>query len=258
MTITFKHTKRNNNNISLSEVLENPQIEKIVPLIVPVLVLVLWELSSRTGLLSTRILPATSGIIATAIELASTGELFQHVGISAGRGISGFIVGGSIGFDLGLLNGFSRIAEKLLDGSLQMLRTIPNLALILLIILLFGIGDQARLFLVSMSVFFSIYLNTFHGIRSVAPIVKLILLDHLIADIEPHLPSNIDVVEVDSEGNLDGDASDAEVYVNGFYLKTSTTGKSFMVVTERLYHTPLFRLVATAERAHSTTLYRQS
>lgn len=55
--------------------------------------------------------------------------------------------------------------------------------------------------------------------------MKLILPDHLIADIRPHLPSDIDVVEVDSEGNLDGDASDAEVYVNGFYLKTSTHDK---------------------------------
>src|SRR6476620_7337131 len=55
--------------------------------------------------------------------------------------------------------------------------------------------------------------------------VKLILPDHLIADIEPHLPSDIDVVEVDSEGNLDGDVSDAEVYVNGFYLKASTLDK---------------------------------
>lgn len=55
--------------------------------------------------------------------------------------------------------------------------------------------------------------------------VKLILPDHLIADIQPHLPSDIDVVEVDSEGNFDGDASDAEVYVNGFYLKTSTLEK---------------------------------
>jgi phosphoglycerate dehydrogenase-like enzyme len=55
--------------------------------------------------------------------------------------------------------------------------------------------------------------------------VKLILPDHLIADIEPHLPDDIDVVEVDSEGNLDGDASDAEVYVNGFYLQTSTLDK---------------------------------
>ncbi|MEH2024427.1 ABC transporter permease subunit [Nostoc sp.] len=168
MTITVKRTK-SNNNISLSEVLDNPQIEKIVPWIVPVLVLVLWEISSRTGLLSTRILPAPSGVIATAIKLTSTGELFQNIAISAGRAISGFIIGGSIGFGLGLLNGFSPIAEKLLDSSLQMLRTIPNLALIPLVILWFGIGDQARLFLVSMGVFFPLYLNTFHGIRSVDP-----------------------------------------------------------------------------------------
>ncbi|MEA5603855.1 D-2-hydroxyacid dehydrogenase [Nostoc sp. UHCC 0252] len=55
--------------------------------------------------------------------------------------------------------------------------------------------------------------------------MKLILPDHLIADIRPHLASDIDVVEVDSEGDLDGDVSDAEVYVNGFYLKASTLEK---------------------------------
>ncbi|MEH2066349.1 MAG: ABC transporter permease subunit [Nostoc sp.] len=168
MTITLKHTK-SNSNISLKEVLDNPQVQKIIPWVVPITVLVLWELASRTGLLSTRILPAPSGVIATAIKLGSTGELFQNIGISAGRAISGFIVGGSIGFGLGLLNGFSPVAEKLLDSSLQMLRTIPNLALIPLVILWFGIGDQARLFLVSIGVFFPLYLNTFHGIRSVDP-----------------------------------------------------------------------------------------
>ncbi|MEH2417239.1 D-2-hydroxyacid dehydrogenase [Nostoc sp.] len=69
--------------------------------------------------------------------------------------------------------------------------------------------------------------------------VKLILPDHLIADIEPHLPSDIDVVEVDSEGNLDGDASDAEVYVNGFYLKTSTLDKVLTAAPRLLWqHTP--------------------
>ncbi|MEH1769322.1 ABC transporter permease subunit [Nostoc sp.] len=170
MTITLKRTKSNNNNpIFLNELWENQQFQQIVPWIVPITTLVLWELASRTGLLSTRILPAPSGVIATAIKLGSTGELFQNIGISAGRAISGFIVGGSIGFGLGLLNGFSRVAEKLLDSSLQMLRTIPNLALIPLVILWFGIGDQARLFLVSMGVFFPLYLNTFHGIRSVDP-----------------------------------------------------------------------------------------
>lgn len=168
MTTSFKNTK-SYNKVSLSGVIDSPQFQKIVPWIVPVLVLILWETASRTGLLSSRILPAPSGVVFTAFKLVSTGELFQHIGISAARAISGFVVGGSIGFGLGLLNGFSRLAERLLDSSLQMLRTIPNLALIPLVILWFGIGDQARLFLVSIGVFFPIYLNTFHGIRSVDP-----------------------------------------------------------------------------------------
>ncbi|MBD2298730.1 aliphatic sulfonate ABC transporter permease SsuC [Nostoc sp. FACHB-87] len=167
MTITLKNTK--NISISLSELFQNQQVQKIVPWIVPISVVILWELSSRVGLLSNRILPAPSGVVITALRLAASGELFQHIGISAGRAISGFLVGGSIGFSLGLLNGIFPVAEKLLDSSLQMLRTIPNLALIPLVILWFGIGDQARLFLVSMGVFFPLYLNTFHGIRSVNP-----------------------------------------------------------------------------------------
>jgi len=167
MTIILNKTK--NPSISFDEVLENEQIQKLIPWIVPVLVVVLWELATRTGLLSSRILPAPSSVIFTAIRLASTGELFVNIGISSGRAISGFLVGGSLGFLFGLLNGFSRLAEKLFDTSLQMFRTIPHLALIPLVILWFGIGDQARLFLVSLGVFFPMYLNTFHGIRSVDP-----------------------------------------------------------------------------------------
>jgi sulfonate transport system permease protein len=167
VTISLRNTK--SYNLSLKLLIEHPYIQKIVPWIVPFLVLTLWETASRLGILSSRILPAPSGVLFTAFKLAASGELFHHVGISAARAVSGFIVGGSIGFGLGLLNGFSRVAEKLLDSSLQMLRTIPNLATIPLVILWFGIGDQARLFLVSLGVFFPLYLNTFHGIRSVDP-----------------------------------------------------------------------------------------
>ncbi|MEH2326880.1 MAG: ABC transporter permease subunit [Nostoc sp.] len=167
MTITLKKTK--NSEKSLEAIFNNKYADKIIPWIVPFIVLLLWEIASRTGLLSSRILPAPSSVVFTAFKLASTGELFRHMGISAARAISGFIVGGGIGFILGLLTGFSRIAEQLLDSSLQMLRTIPNLALIPLVILWFAIGDQARLFLVSIGVFFPIYLNTYHGIRNGDP-----------------------------------------------------------------------------------------
>ena len=66
-----------------------------------------------------------------------------------------------------LLTGTFRKAETLLDTTLQMIRNIPALALIPLVILGFGIGESAKLFLVSVGVFFPVYLNTFHGISSV-------------------------------------------------------------------------------------------
>lgn len=151
------------------KLLKNRHIQSLIPWLVPLVIIVLWQLFSSIGLIPVRILPAPLSVVGAAITLAKTGELFRNIAISATRAISGFLLGGSIGFTLGLLNGISPIAEKLLDTSIQMLRTIPNLALIPLVILWFGIGDEARLFLVSLGVMFPIYLNTFHGIRSIDP-----------------------------------------------------------------------------------------
>ena len=101
----------------------------------PITIIVVWQLLSSIGVIPTRILPAPLAVVTAAIKLTQTGELLRNIGISAIRAISGFLLGGSIGFSLGLLNGVSPIAEKLLDTSLQMLRNIPNLALIPLVIL---------------------------------------------------------------------------------------------------------------------------
>ncbi|MBE9057600.1 aliphatic sulfonate ABC transporter permease SsuC [Sphaerospermopsis sp. LEGE 08334] len=154
-------------NKFLFRLIKNRYIQSLVPWVVPVLILIVWQILSSVGVIPTRILPAPLSVLNAAIKMGASGELFKNIGISAARAISGFLLGGSIGFSLGLINGISPIAEKLLDTSLQMLRNIPNLALIPLVILWFGIGDEARLFLVSLGVIFPIYLNTFHGIRSV-------------------------------------------------------------------------------------------
>ncbi|KOP27798.1 alkanesulfonate transporter permease subunit [Hapalosiphon sp. MRB220] len=156
------------NNIQLS-FLKNRHIQSLIPWLVPISIIAFWQIFSSVGLIPTRVLPAPLSVFTAAIQLAKTGELFRNIGISALRAITGFLVGGSIGFSLGLINGISTLAEKLLDTSIQMIRNIPNLALIPLVILWFGIGDEARLFLVSLGVMFPIYLNTFHGIRSVDP-----------------------------------------------------------------------------------------
>jgi sulfonate transport system permease protein len=139
----------------------------LAPWIVPVLLIVVWQLASQNGWLSSRVLPAPLAVVQAAWELARSGELWTHVGVSTWRALAGFAIGGGLGLLLGLLTGTFRIAATLLDSSLQMVRNIPPLALIPLVILWFGIDESAKLFLVSLGVFFPIYLNTYHGIRSV-------------------------------------------------------------------------------------------
>ena len=135
--------------------------------LLPVLLLVWWEIAAQAGWLSIRILPEPFAVLKAAWNLSASGELWRHLAVSSGRAASGFAVGAGLGLVLGLLSGSLRSAELLLDTTLQMVRNIPALALIPLVILWFGIDETAKLFLVSVGVFFPVYLNTFHGIRSV-------------------------------------------------------------------------------------------
>ncbi len=141
----------------------------LLPWLVPIGILLAWEASARLGWLSVRILPEPLAVIKAGVTLAVSGELWEHVKVSALRALSGFAIGGGLGLVLGLLTGSFRKVEIALDTTLQMIRNIPPLALIPLVILWFGIDEAAKLFLISLGVFFAVYINTFHGIRSVDP-----------------------------------------------------------------------------------------
>jgi sulfonate transport system permease protein len=140
---------------------------RLVPWLVPVGLIVVWQIASTLGWLSTRVLPAPIDVVKAAWTLTASGELWTHVKVSAGRALLGLGIGGGLGLALGLLTGSVKFFETLLDSTIQMVRNIPALALIPLVILWFGIDEWAKLFLISVSVFFPIYLNTFHGIRNV-------------------------------------------------------------------------------------------
>ncbi len=135
--------------------------------IVPIVIVLLWQSLVQFGFIPERILPAPVAVVRAAIRLTLSGQLLADVLISSQRALTGLLVGGSIGFVLALLNGMFLRSEKLFDTTIQMIRTIPNLALVPLVILWFGIGDEARLFLIALGVFFPIYINTFHGVRQV-------------------------------------------------------------------------------------------
>lgn len=141
--------------------------KQFLPWVLPIVLIVTWQLSSSLGILSARVLPNPLDIFTAAVELTKSGQLFTDVWTSTKRAFAGFLIGGGIGFLLGLANGLSNISDRLLDSSIQMIRNIPHLALIPIVILWFGIGEEAKLFLVALGTFFPIYLNTYHGIRSV-------------------------------------------------------------------------------------------
>jgi len=141
----------------------------VLPWIGPVVVLIVWEIAARRGALPPHLLPAPSKVILTGIHMAITGSLLSDLVISLGRAAGGFVIGGSIGAALGTLVGFSRVADLALDRSMQMIRAIPFLALLPLVIVWFGVGEAEKLFLVSLGVFFPIYVNTTLGIRQVDP-----------------------------------------------------------------------------------------
>jgi sulfonate transport system permease protein len=141
----------------------------LTPWALPVGIVMAWEALSLAGLIPSRVLPAPTDVVIAGWKLLRSGELLRNIWVSFWRAIVGFAIGGGIGFALGLANGLSRRSERVFDSTLQMVRNIPHLALIPLVILWFGIDEEAKLFLVALGVFFPIYVNTQHGIRTVDP-----------------------------------------------------------------------------------------
>lgn len=137
------------------------------PWLLPAALLGAWEIAAQAGLISSRTLPAPSAVVLAGWRVLLSGELIHHVWISTYRALIGLAIGGGLGFVLGVVNGSLRAAERFSDTLLQMLRNIPHLAVIPLVILWFGVDETAKIFLVAAGVLFPIYINTFHGIRTI-------------------------------------------------------------------------------------------
>ena len=146
-----------------------PRLGGLTQWIVPVAILALWQVAGVAGLIPARVMPTPSDVAVAGWKMILSGELARNVWVSFWRASVGFAIGGGIGFAFGLANGLSALSSKLTDTTLQMVRNVPHLALIPLVILWFGIDESAKLFLVALGVFFPIYLNTLHGIRTVDP-----------------------------------------------------------------------------------------
>jgi len=133
----------------------------------PILLLLLWELGSRTGLIPPRILAAPSTVLATLWSMIVSGELPSNLVVSLARASAGLAIGLVVGTSLALVSGLSRLGESAVDPLMQIKRTIPSLALTPLFIVWFGIGEAPKITLIAVGTTFPIYLNLFSGIRAV-------------------------------------------------------------------------------------------
>src|SRR4051812_32781174 len=136
-------------------------------LLLPLGAALLWEIAVRLGLSDGRLLPPPSRIFTEFADLARTGELQRHVAATLLRMAAGFGLGTVAGTLLGAISGYSWLARRLIDPTLQGLRAVPSIAWIPLFILWLGIFETSKIALIAVGVFFPIYLGVMAAILSV-------------------------------------------------------------------------------------------
>jgi len=135
----------------------------------PIALLVAWWAASASGALNPAVLASPQQVASAAWQLWQSGQLQSAVGVSVLRAATGLLFGVSAGLVLGVITGFSRLGEELLDSPLQLLRALPFLSLVPLFMVWFGIGEEARVILIAVATSFPMYVSTAGGVRAVDP-----------------------------------------------------------------------------------------
>lgn len=133
----------------------------------PFIVLALWELIVRVHLLDQRFFPAPSMIVADFIAYAQSGELVSDTLITLQRILVGFFIGAIPGTILGLIMGINKWVRAFMDPIVSILYPIPKIAILPLMLLIFGIGEASKYSLVAIGVFFLMVINTESGVRQI-------------------------------------------------------------------------------------------
>ncbi len=132
-----------------------------------VLVIVIWEVLSATGVFDPSILPGPGNVFSTGQHLIADGELQSNLWSSLQRVFWGLLLGLAVGVTISLVSGLSQLGESLVDGPMQIVRALPVIALQSLFIVWFGIGDQMKIVMIAFAVTIPIYINTYAGNRGV-------------------------------------------------------------------------------------------
>jgi sulfonate transport system permease protein len=136
-------------------------------LILPIGLLILWQLVVNAEIYTRGQLPAPIDVWRAAEQLWSSGQLQEHITVSIERVARGFAFGAALAIAIGLVVGLSPLAGQLIDPTVQAFRAIPSLAWVPLFVLWMGIGEQPKIMLIAVGVFFPVYANLVSGIRQI-------------------------------------------------------------------------------------------
>jgi NitT/TauT family transport system permease protein len=146
--------------------------DRLISIASPVVLLLVWEIAARTGLIDTRFFPAPSSILQTLFTLGSTGELWQHTTASLQRLALGFLVGGIPALVLGVVMGLSRPIRAIFDPLIAATYPIPKSSILPLALLIFGLGEGSKIFMVAIGVFFPVAINATTGVLGISKVYR--------------------------------------------------------------------------------------
>jgi len=142
-------------------------LQSIIGIILPIIIILIWHFLALTETIRSNLLPPPQEVINEILILTRDGSLFSHILISLSRVFYGFIFGAIAATLLGVLTGVSPLMRRFFDPTIQALKAVPSLAWVPLFILWFGIFEDSKIALISVGVFFPIYLNLMMGIRQI-------------------------------------------------------------------------------------------
>ena len=129
--------------------------------------LVLWELITRTGLVSSLFLPSPLGVLAEGWAMARSGQLVVHLATSLERLAWGFGIGALAGIGVGVAVGFFSLADAVVQPLIAATFPIPKIALLPLFILWFGIGESSKVATIALGVFFPTVISAYSAVDNV-------------------------------------------------------------------------------------------
>lgn len=149
--------------LGLSPAMKN----RLIGFVSPIGLLLIWEVLARAGIIDARFFPPPSAILSALLTIAADGELWVHTLASLQRLGLGVLIGGVPALVLGIVMGLSKLMRAIFDPLISATYPIPKSALIPLALLIFGLGEGSKVFMVAVGVFYPVAINSTTGVLGI-------------------------------------------------------------------------------------------